>query len=68
MGVKLLSRVHHPGDIEDVLEIVINGRKYSYMSNAIIADGFEAMLRYDRKGFKALNFLKKHSECRGELV
>lgn len=67
MLVILLSRRRYPGDIEETLEILINNKKYRYITNSIIIDTFKNMLRYDKKGFKALNFLKKHSECKGEI-
>ena len=67
MSVILISRTHYPGDVEDTLEVIINDRKYRYLSDTTVADKFEEMLKYDIGGFKALNFLKRRSECKGEI-
>ena len=65
--VILVSRIHYPGSIEDTLDVVIGIRKYRYITGVLIADTFERMLKYDKLGFKALNYLKKQSECKGEV-
>ena len=67
MSVTLFSRTHYPGDVDDTLEVIINDRKYRYSSDTTVADKFEEMLKHDKGGFKALNFLKRRSECEGEI-
>ena len=58
--IELISSFKYQGETNHYVTISIDGRRYQYLTSALVAERFAWMLKKGG-GYKALNYLKKNS-------